>query len=231
LGLHREDDVTEEFVVGGLIGGRWREVGAAGGPFGRPLGPEEDVPGRNGRRQRFEGGEIAWSPDQEMIVSVFRLRNEAFFEWSKTRFRYAYFRYDVSFDGVRQGQAQMHYRGLVQIWTRLQGFGEYAFTVKGCYNPPSVECPQGETIPVRLQPDLSPEAPDPVDPPVGGLIAERWHELGAWAGPLGKPIVAEFGSPASGIRSQRFENGWIRRHRCSVRGWSSLFMCGGRPSR
>jgi len=57
------------FDVFGKIGDRWRSWNAENGPFGNPLGPEENVPGRNGSRQRFEYGEIAWSPDQDMVVS------------------------------------------------------------------------------------------------------------------------------------------------------------------
>jgi hypothetical protein len=200
-----------DFVIGGEIGKRWRALGGADGPFGPALGPEEDVPGRNGRRQRFEGGEIAWSPDQGMTVSVYRLRNEACFEWSRTGFDYDYFRYDISFNGVPQGQAATQLSGTTQIWVRLQGFGEYAFNVKGCHSPivGADECPRGFTIPVRLRLDVSAETPQRVTPDVSGVIAERWHELGAWAGPLGKPIEEEIIDPARGIRSQWFERGSI----------------------
>jgi hypothetical protein len=206
------DIMADDFVVGGKIGAQWHARGATGGPFGPPMGPEEDVPGRNGRRQRFERGEIGWSPDQDMTVSVYRLRNEACFEWSTSRFHYDYFRYDVTYNGVGQGQANMQVRGPSRIWTRLQGFGEYAFTVKGCDEAGlfgSDECKQGWTIPVRLQLGPSAETPDPGGPKVSGMIAGRWHELGAWSGPLGKPIAEEIVNPAEGIHSQRFERGSI----------------------
>jgi uncharacterized protein with LGFP repeats len=204
--------MANDFTVGGKIADRWFEWGAAGGPFGFPIGPEEDVPGRNGRRQQFERGEIAWSPDQDMIVSVYRLRNEACFQWAKTGFDYDYFRYDISYNGVPQGQAAMQVKfssGVPHIWTRLQGFGEYAFIVKGCTSPfiGADECEQGWTIPVRLQLRPSAETPHPGGPKVSGLIEERWHELGAWAGPLGKPITQE--GFKNGVRSQRFEHGSI----------------------
>ncbi|WP_433444260.1 hypothetical protein [Nonomuraea sp. CA-141351] len=55
-------------------------MGRGGRSVRRTLGPEEDVPGRTGRRQRFDRGEIAWSPDQDMVTSVFNLRTGAL--WS-----------------------------------------------------------------------------------------------------------------------------------------------------
>jgi uncharacterized protein with LGFP repeats len=50
--------MPDDFQVIGEIRTHWRVRGAEKGPFGRPIGPEEDVPDRNGRRQRFEHGEI-----------------------------------------------------------------------------------------------------------------------------------------------------------------------------
>jgi hypothetical protein len=201
-----------DFPAGGLIGTRWGQWGAAGGPFGPATGPEEDVPGRPGRLQAFEHGEISWSPEQDVVASVFRIRDEACFEWSRPHFDHDYFRYDITFNGAGQGQAAMQFRseerGRVRIWTRLQGFGDYGFTVKSCTDPltGSDEC-RGWTIPVRVNLGLSAETPNPGGPQVRGVIAERWHELGAWAGPLGKPITEE--ELRNGVQSQRFENGSI----------------------
>lgn len=199
------------FAVDGRIGTRWRAWGAAKGAFGLPLGPEEDVPGRNGRRQRFERGEIAWSQDQDMVVSVYQLRNEACFEWEKTGFDYDYFRYDISYNGIGQGHAATQLRGTTHIWTRLQGFGEYAFTVKGCHSPTigADECEQGFTIPVKVELHPSIEPLHPGDFEVNGVIAERWHELGALSGPLGKPITQEVIAPVEGSHFQKFEHGMI----------------------
>src|ERR1700722_8695110 len=85
--------------VVGLIGTRWRTWGGADGPFGNPLGPEEDVPGSNGRRQQFERGEIVWSADQAMVVSAFRLYNEVFIEWEATGHGYEAFQMHSAFAG------------------------------------------------------------------------------------------------------------------------------------
>jgi hypothetical protein len=202
--------MPDDFPVTGRIAQRWHSQRAADGPFGRALGPEEEVPGRNGRRQRFEHGEIAFSADQDMVVSVFRLRNEACFEWEPTGFRYNYFRYDVIWNGIHQGQQARQLRGTTLIWTRLQGFGEYAFIVKGCHEfLGGDECNEGLTIPVRVQLGLYTGTPDPSEFPVNGLIAERWHELGAWDGPLGVPTGPEQRVPIVNLRGQRFERGWI----------------------
>ncbi|WP_283135762.1 hypothetical protein [Rhizohabitans arisaemae] len=205
--------MPDGFSVDGKIGNRWRSWGAADGPFGKATGPEEDVPGRNGRRQRFENGEIAWSPDQDMVVSGFRLRNDACFEWSKTGFGYDHHRCDITFNGASQGQSGLQLRpidanqSMLQIWTRLQGFGEYGFTVRGVDDDD--ESPQGSTIPVRVQLGTIPGSPSPEWPPVTGVIAERWHELGAWEGPLGKPLEPEDVNPVGDIRNQEFEFGRI----------------------
>ncbi|MCX4806937.1 hypothetical protein OG594_35855 [Streptomyces sp. NBC_01214] len=211
-----------EFEVGGKIAERWRAWGGADGAFGRALGLEEDVPGRPGRRQQFERGEICWSPGQEMVVSVFRLRNEACFEWSRTRFDYKYYRYDISHDGVAQGHIDLKYPGPELIWTRLQGFGEYTFHVEGCtvplisLNPLGIleeHSDQGFTIPVRLQLDASHHEttdPDPVGFQAGDIISERWHEIGAWDGPLGKDLHGEFANPDDPReRLHEFEHGSI----------------------
>ncbi|MEY8350900.1 hypothetical protein AALF16_21955 [Bacillus cereus] len=205
--------MANDFVVSGVIRGHWQSWGAASGPFGKPKGPEENVPGRNGSRQRFERGEIGWSGDHNIITSVYRLRNEACFEWISPLFEYEYFRYDVSYNGAGQGQAAMQVKSTVnQIWTKLQGFGEYAFTIKFCTDPTigADECKHGWTIPVRLNLDTSTETPNPNPggPQVKPKFAERWHELGAWDGPLGKPIFTHYDDPLEAF-IQRFEHGII----------------------
>jgi uncharacterized protein with LGFP repeats len=67
--------MPDVFAVAGLIGIRWREWGGADGPFGAALSGEDPIPGTAGRRQRFERGEMVWAPEQDMLVSAFRLRN------------------------------------------------------------------------------------------------------------------------------------------------------------
>src|SRR5262249_29712718 len=94
--------------------------------------------------------------------------------------------------------------------TRLQGFGHYTFVVKSCTSPliGSDHCTEW-TIPVAV--DFGPigTSPFPNDPPVAGIIADRWHELRAWSGPLGRP-VAEAATDATGRLTQAFEHGTIQ---------------------
>lgn len=174
--------------VFGLIGIRWRQWGGAEGPFGNPTTPELEVPGQPGRRQTFERGEISWSSDHNMVCSVFLLRNEVCFEWSRPAFDHDFFRYDVAFNGESQGQSFMEFRstdrGRIRLWNRLQGFGEYGYSVRPCEDD---EC-RNATIPVRVRFDRFAGTPDPGMPAVTGLIGDRWHEHGAWDGPLGKPL-------------------------------------------
>ncbi|RKN55368.1 hypothetical protein D7193_11895 [Micromonospora costi] len=188
------------------------------------MGSEDDVPGTNARRQQFERGEIAWSPTQDMVLSVFRLRNEARFDWSWPHVTYDYFRYDIRYNGAGQGQARdqirfekpdvdegcpVWHRPNPHIWARLQGFGEYAFVAKGCHEGGPFgrdRCPEGFAVPVRLQFGAVDNEPDPPFQVIGAIM-QRWHELGASAGPLGRPIEGEM--PLGDAVSQRFERGSV----------------------
>ncbi|MGH4009902.1 MAG: LGFP repeat-containing protein [Pseudonocardiaceae bacterium] len=210
---------TCAFIAEGLIGDRWRLMGGALGPFGCPTGPEMDLgDGLAGRRQAFEGGEIAWMAAQEMVLSVFRHGNEACFEWAlapTSLLHYDYFRFDVlyrrdastAFGGFGHANMRVHDPKRGRRWLILQGFGEYAFRVKGCDNPAvgSEVSRQGWTALVRLT--VGPKPGDPGPTPVTGVIAERWHMFGAWDGPLGRPTTAETGQ--AGYRVQPFERGVV----------------------
>lgn len=203
------------FTADGLIGERWRLMGGELGPFGCPTGAETDLgDGLPGRRQAFEGGEIAWMAAQEMVLSVFRYGNDACFEWAlvpTSLLHYDYFRFDVwhrpdastAFSGGGQRNMQVFHSKLGRRWVTLQDFGEYAFTVAG-YDS-SDETPQGWTATVRLTVGPKPGDPGPI--PVTGVIAERWHMFDAWDGPLGRPVQAESGH--ADYRMQVFERGVI----------------------
>jgi hypothetical protein len=210
---------TCAFTSEGLIGDRWLLMGGTLGPFGCPTGPETDVgDGLPGRRQVFEGGEIAWMPRQEMVLSVFRYGKEVCFEWAlvpTSLLHYDYFRVDVmyrrdasvSFAGFGYANVQVHDPTRGRLWFTLQGFGEYAFKVKGCDNPlvGSEVSRQGWTPLVRLL--VGPQPGDPGPIAVTGVIAEQWHMFGAWDGPLGRPTQAETGQ--ADYRVQQFERGVI----------------------
>jgi hypothetical protein len=206
---------TCAFTAEGLIGDRWRLMGGALGPFGCPTGPETDLgDGLPGRRQAFEGGEIAWMAAQEMVLSVFRHGNEACFEWAlvpTSLLHYDYFRFDVlyrrdasaAFAGFGHANMRVHNPKRGRRWFTLQGFGDYAFKVQGCDDGDVSR--QGWTALVRLTVGQKPGDPGPI--PVTGVIAERWHMFGAWDGPLGRPTKAEAGHAA--YRTQPFERGVI----------------------
>ncbi|WP_155981749.1 LGFP repeat-containing protein [Nocardia sp. BMG111209] len=204
-------------AVGGLIGTRWREWGAAAGPFGAPAGPEAPVEGATAVRQRFDGGEILWAPDQDMVVSVVRLRNAACFMWSFPSFAQKYFRCNVLFNGISQGldvdetvqpafpSSDMH------LWMRMQGFGDYGFTVASFDD--NDHTVHGWTEPVHLAFAAPPAGEPPAQSfPVDGLFGERWQELGGADGALGPPTTAEFADPhVATTRVQNFDRGAILR--------------------
>ena len=208
--------MAETVAVVGRIADRWLWWGGASGPFGRALKAEQDVPGHAGKLQSFERGQIAWTADQEMLTSVYLLGNEACFEWSRPRDDVDYYRLDVERDGVGLGAAAAQVRiegdpeDELYRWSRLQGFGHYTFVVKSCTSPllGSDDC-SGWTIPVGV--DFGPVgiSPFPTDPPVEPIFAERWHELRAWTGPLGRPVTAST-TDGAGRFAQAFEHGTIQ---------------------
>jgi hypothetical protein len=205
------------FAVDGLIGIRWREWGGADGPFGAALSDEDPIPGTAGRRQVFERGEMVWAPEQDMLVSAFRLRNDVCLQWSIPRFDHEYFRCNAFFNGQPQGLDQNTTVQPVgpgsdaQIWLRLQGFGDYGFQVASFDGDDHTA--QGWTVPVNIKlglvPGLGPP-PFPVDPP----FVEHWHELGASEGPMGLPTSAagQFAVPGSTAWAQNFDHGQVITH-------------------
>lgn len=79
-----------DVVPYGLIGDKWRELGAESGLLGRALAPEQGTPDPNQaspRIQSFERGVVAWCPDQgpRMMVVGYRIEgNRAMFMWGPT---------------------------------------------------------------------------------------------------------------------------------------------------
>jgi hypothetical protein len=207
---------------------RWLIWGGADGAFGEAKEVEQAVPGfhPNARRQQFRYGEISWTPPEEFIVSVVRLRNQACLHWiAPFVTSREIFRYEIALNGVAQPAIEAFMRS--GIWVRLQGVGEYSFRVSRLWIGGDGK-PDGPwsnwSVPVRLQFDGSTETPEPNrehsttlygqdhipdELAPRGWIAERWRELGAWDGPLGLPMTEEVVDPGSGAVSQRFEHGSI----------------------
>jgi len=147
--------------VGGLIGDRWRALGAENGPLGNPMSDELVVPGRNGRRRIFNAGEIVWSPDQgpNMVVAGW-VKNGArgvdvTIDWGPTTpFNYDLFivRWDRNGSNVGQETIRGGPRESGRYTLTVQPDGQYSFIVEGCdaVTFGSSRCRQGWTIPVNL---------------------------------------------------------------------------------
>ncbi|MBO3752213.1 hypothetical protein J5X84_39670 [Streptosporangiaceae bacterium NEAU-GS5] len=101
-------------------------------------------------------------------------------------------------------------RGQHRIRTRLRLSGAFEFKVKGCTDPwiGKDKCyPGAYTVPVRI--GLGERSGGPCTTPINGLIKERWHELGAWDGPLGCPTTEARPAGPAGATRQQFDHGQI----------------------
>jgi hypothetical protein len=148
----------------GLIGDYWESLGGASSIIGCPTRAEYSLPNRNGRRQNFDNGQIAWSPDQggKMIVAAYGAKVSGkpavVLRWGPTDpFHYDYFKITVKSDapgqsGVGRIDNQPATRGREVFWPpagRNAGgsLGHYSFSVMGCDNKfPTDTCRQGWTI-------------------------------------------------------------------------------------
>jgi len=123
---------TCELEVGGLIGDRWRQMGAENGPLGCPTGPEQDIGGGNSR-QSFDRGEIAWSAKQEMIVTAYRLREYVCFDWTlapTSLYNYEFWQINMFRDGERLGM-----NGTLSGLPNTHGRMRWRGIVKSCGSP------------------------------------------------------------------------------------------------
>ncbi|GAB1818087.1 LGFP repeat-containing protein [Herbidospora sp. RD11066] len=156
----------------GLIGDYWHSLGGQNSPLGCPTGEERSVPNANGRRQSFQWGQVAWSPDQghRMIVAAYRQNGKAVFRWGPTNpFNYDYWRvyWNANPPGDLGGLALQYPSYRTKSGSRTSGrvthpvpagqitSGGYAarftFWVKGCDGGLlSDTCRQGYTIPVSV---------------------------------------------------------------------------------
>ena len=204
----------DDFPVGGLIGIRWREWGGGNGPFGRALSGEDPEPGSTAKRQRFERGEMVWAPDQDMLLSAFRLRNLACFSWSQPHSAHDHYRINSWFDGQPQGLHNTSIKTTaphaLHFWLGLQERGDYGFHVAAFNDDDHTE--EGWTPIVGFRLGVEPNADSPF--PVQGPFFDRWHELGASDGLLGKPVGAaeQFAGPGGSAGRQSFERGSLISH-------------------
>lgn len=147
----------------GYIGDYWHTLGGENSLMGCPTRAEYGIPNRNGRRQDFANGQIAWSPDQggKMIVAAYGAtvggRPGVVLRWGPTDpFNYDYFKItvksDVGQNGVVTARNQARTRGREVFWPpagRNAGgsLGRYSFSVIGCDNKTLGDtCRQGWSI-------------------------------------------------------------------------------------
>ncbi|WP_433430565.1 LGFP repeat-containing protein [Nonomuraea sp. CA-141351] len=154
----------------GAIGDFWRSLGGERSPLGCPTSEEKGVPNQNGRRQRFAGGQVAWSPDQgsNMIVAAYESNGKAVFRWGPTNpFNYDYWRIhwkaspNIGLVGFPSHdvttRTSSRTAGKVVGYppagvTNSSGYSAtYTFWVEGCDDKLTGDtCRQGWTIPVSV---------------------------------------------------------------------------------
>lgn len=202
----------------GLIGERWNDLDGQHGPLGCPTGDERDVPGRRGRIQTFEHGEIAWSPDQgaHTVVAAYADADNIIVNWGDTS-PLNYDKFVVTWDrdgGVPQSQDVSSYidrtYGFMAI--RHPVLGTYTVRVHGCdvnpTDPNDVICRDGDTIPVHARWDMPisvggcPTAPY-------GFIGQKWADLGGSEGRLGCPTSDERDAEGRRGRINDFQHGQV----------------------
>jgi len=129
-------------VTFGLIGDTWRTVdrhqaaisGIVKDRIGCPIEPEHGVPGRNGRLQTFQNGQIAWTPDQGPSMTIWAIRDKAHFrvQWS-TNDKWSYDSYLIRWDRDGQNIGQRDISGVYDGWWDFDFDtpGRYTFIVEG----------------------------------------------------------------------------------------------------
>lgn len=90
--------------IGGLIGGRWQELGGAKSRMGCPVAAESPIPGEPGIRQMFEHGSILLDQRRGplMLVAAYQEHNNIVVKWGSTLpDRFDTFRLHMSYNGIQ----------------------------------------------------------------------------------------------------------------------------------
>ncbi|MGW0518593.1 LGFP repeat-containing protein [Crossiella sp. NPDC003009] len=209
--------VTCTITAGGLIGQRWQDLNAGAGPLGCPTGQEQDVPGRRGRKQSFDRGEVVWSPDQgpNLVVSAYRVHNDVTVDWGPTNDPWNYDGFLIGWFHNGLSRVEDVYGG-PRTWGTFtmpltRGAGRYDFTVTGCDKLPGQsghKCDQGAAIPVSVTlPDTGATPTGCPGAAVEGTLGRRWREMGGATGKLGCPTGAAVTAPKG--RVQSFQHGQL----------------------
>jgi hypothetical protein len=159
----------------GLIGNTWSVQKYR---LGCPIEPEHDVPGRKGRLQTFQNGQIAWVPDQGPSMTIWAIRTKAHFrvEWN-TNDNWSYDKYLIRWDRNGQNLGQRDISGTINGWWDFDFDtpGTYTFIVEGRsgggYHH-GWTIPVGGTIPPGDIPPPPPPQRPPTPPPTIGANTE-----------------------------------------------------------
>ena len=205
----------------GLIGFTWNrsDVGAR---IGCATEQERDIPGRHGRVQTFQRGQIAWTPDQgpRMTIWAIKDRNNILVRWNSNDPGWSYDYYLIRWDHDGRNVGQKEISGKTEGWWpfAFNQSGTWTFIVEGHsgggyhhgWTPP---------IAVALTPsDIAPPPPPP-PPPVPthgcppsfpqpyGLIGATW-DANVWPR-IGCASEPEHDVPGRRGRIQTFEFGQI----------------------
>jgi hypothetical protein len=150
----------------GLIGGTWNRTDVKPG-IGCATEPEHSVPGRNGRIQSFQNGQIAWTPDQGPKMTIWSItnRNHVFVRWNSNDPGWSYDYYLLRHDLNGQNLEQKEISGRIEGWWGYDnlGPGNHTFIVEG-HSGGGYH--HGWTFPVtaNIQPVIAPPPPPPPAP-------------------------------------------------------------------
>ncbi|GAA2832113.1 hypothetical protein [Crossiella cryophila] len=205
------------FPVTGKIAQRWTALRGEHGGLGCPTAAEGGIPGRNGRKQVFERGEIATSPDHgpDMVVAAYLRGAEVVIDWGVMDGpEHRSWRLNWTHNGAFAGNDGFLFRDPRSgtFSTVLgQGHGRYEFTVEGFDS--ETHSDRGRSVPVGVNlADLRAQADCGAVQVVNGTHAQRWQELGGkdgiFACPKNNALPTDvFGKP-EGSR-QSFDHGTI----------------------
>jgi hypothetical protein len=121
----------------GLIGAAWGGLGGPNSPLGKPVTPEQDVPGRPGRVQSFEHGQISWTPNtgSASMLIAYQAGNAIEILWGGTEpYNYDFWMIRTDKDGYNISQKEVK-GSRVSGWYVLRDpfpGARYSFVVQGC---------------------------------------------------------------------------------------------------
>lgn len=176
-------------AVYGLIGDRWRSLGASDGPLGCPITEEMDHPEGKGRYQRFEFGEIAWSPNTgpRSVQTAYLSSSGITVLWGETDpFHYDKFIVRWDKDGQNIGQQDVGSGSGGKLVIPFSGLGRYRIVVEGCDSHFLADstCRQGWSNPVYVSFTGAAGKATPLSQPPFDLVARAVDPTGIPLNPM-----------------------------------------------